>query len=253
MEQQLAGKVAIVTGSTRGIGRAIAQTFAAAGAKVVVTGTKADRGATCVAEIEQAGGTAIFHQTDVSDPEALHNLVQATLDAYGRIDVLVNNAGTADDLMGGIETVTPETYDRVMNVNVRAPFLLCQEVIPLMAQQGGGSIVNVCSIASTGAGRGPLVYTMSKHAVLGMTRQLSLMYGHAGVRINAILPGGVATDMIAGDMDDSNPAVMKIKASPAARLGQPEELAQVALFLASDASSYVWGTDVTVDGGFTLV
>jgi 3-oxoacyl-[acyl-carrier protein] reductase len=94
---------------------------------------------------------------------------------------------------------------------------------------------------------------MSKHAVLGMTRQLSLMYGHAGVRINAILPGGVATDMIAGDMDDSNPAVMKIKASPAARLGQPEELAQVALFLASDASSYVWGTDVTVDGGFTLV
>ena len=251
---KLENKVALITGSTRGIGRAIAQRFAAEGAKVVVVGTNQQKGDDCVTAIKAAGGEALFRRTNLFDDADVAGLVDDALASYGRIDILVNNAGTDDPLaIRGVEDVSMDMWDKVMNVNVRAPFYLCKLVIPHMEEQGGGVILNTASIASTGAARGPFVYTVSKHAMLGLTRELSLYHGARGVRVNAVLPGGVATDMIAGDMDESNPAVAKIRAMPAGRLAAPEEIANVMAFLASDDASYIHGTGVTVDGGFTLL
>lgn len=254
MSGKLQDKVAIITGSTRGIGRCIAKLFASEGAKVVVIGTNQQKGESCVDEIKESGGEAIFQNVDLNDIDSLHALVSSTLQHFGKIDILVNNAGLDDDITAPLDSITPQIYDRVMNVNVKAPFFLSQEVIGIMAKNGGGTIVNMASIAATGGGRGPTIYTISKHALLGMTRQLSMLAGHAGVRINAILPGGVATEMIAESLkDETNPAVQLIKASPAGRPAEPEEIAKVALFLASDDSSYIHGEGIVVDGGFTLL
>jgi NAD(P)-dependent dehydrogenase (short-subunit alcohol dehydrogenase family) len=185
---------------------------------------------------------------------SVQELIDAAVMEYGRIDILVNNAGVDDDITATPDKITEEVYDRVMDVNVKAPFFLCQKVMPIMAQNGGGAIVNMGSIASTGAGRGPIVYTISKHALLGLTRELSFFGGHMGIRINAILPGGVATEMIAEALNDpTNPAVQMIKASPAERPAEPVEIARVAVFLASEDASYLHGEAITVDGGFTLI
>lgn len=251
---KLADKVAIVTGSTKGIGTAIAEEFVKEGAKVVVVGTNVERGNKVVEKLKALGGTAFFQRTNLSDMGDVQKLIDATLAEYGRIDILVNNAGVDDNINATPDQITEETYDRVMDINVKGPFFLCQKVMPEMAKNGGGAIVNMGSIASTGAGRGPIVYTISKHAMLGLTRELSFYAGHQGIRINAILPGGVATEMIAEALNDpTNPAVQMIKASPAERPAQPIEIAKVAVFLASDDASYLHGEAITVDGGFTLM
>jgi NAD(P)-dependent dehydrogenase (short-subunit alcohol dehydrogenase family) len=251
---KLENKVAIITGSTKGIGAAMAEEFVKEGAKVVVVGTNEARGKAVVEKLTDLGGTAFFQRTDLGDMDSVQALLDATVATYGKVDVLVNNAGVDDDITATPDQITEATYDRVMNVNVKAPFFLCQKAMAIMAKNGGGAIVNMGSIASTGAGRGPIVYTISKHAMLGLTRELAYYGGHMGIRINAILPGGVATDMIAEAMkDESNPAVQLIKASPAERPAQPKEIARVAVFLASDDASYLHGEAITVDGGFTLL
>jgi NAD(P)-dependent dehydrogenase (short-subunit alcohol dehydrogenase family) len=251
---KLENKVAIVTGSTKGIGTAIAEEFVKEGAKVVVVGTNAERGNAVVQKLKNIGGTAFFQKTNLGDMDSVQKLIDATMAEYGRIDILVNNAGVDDDITATPDMITEEVYDRVMDVNVKGPFFLCQKVMPIMAANGGGAIVNMGSIASTGAGRGPIVYTISKHAMLGLTRELAFFGGHHGIRINAILPGGVATEMIAEALNDpTNPAVQLIKASPAERPAEPVEIAKVAVFLASDDASYLHGEAITVDGGFTLL
>jgi NAD(P)-dependent dehydrogenase (short-subunit alcohol dehydrogenase family) len=251
---KLENKVAIITGSTRGIGAAVAEEFVKEGAKVVVVGTNAERGNAVVEKLKGLGGTAFFRKTNLGDMNEVQGLIDDTVAEYGKIDILVNNAGVDDDINATPDMITEETYDRVMNVNVKGPFFLSQKVMPIMAKNGGGAIVNVGSIASTGAGRGPIVYTISKHAMLGLTRELAFFGGHQGININAILPGGVATDMIAEAMNDpTNPAVQLIKASPAERPAEPVEIARVAVFLASDDASYLHGEAITVDGGFTLL
>jgi NAD(P)-dependent dehydrogenase (short-subunit alcohol dehydrogenase family) len=251
---KLSGKVAIVTGSTKGIGKSIAEEYVKEGAKVVVVGTNVERGNAVVQSLKGLGGTAFFQRTNLGDMGSVQELIDAAVKEYGRIDILVNNAGVDDDITATPDKITEEVYDRVMDVNVKAPFFLCQKVMPIMAQNGGGAIVNMGSIASTGAGRGPIVYTISKHALLGLTRELSFFGGHMGIRINAILPGGVATEMIAEALNDpTNPAVQMIKASPAERPAEPVEIARVAVFLASEDASYLHGEAITVDGGFTLI
>jgi NAD(P)-dependent dehydrogenase (short-subunit alcohol dehydrogenase family) len=246
--------VAIVTGSTKGIGKSIAEEYVKEGAKVVVVGTNVERGNAVVQSLKELGGTAFFQRTNLGDMGSVQELIDAAVKEYGRIDILVNNAGVDDDITATPDKITEEVYDRVMDVNVKAPFFLCQKVMPIMAQNGGGAIVNMGSIASTGAGRGPIVYTISKHALLGLTRELSFFGGHMGIRINAILPGGVATEMIAEALNDpTNPAVQMIKASPAERPAEPVEIARVAVFLASEDASYLHGEAITVDGGFTLI
>lgn len=251
---KLQDKVAIITGSTKGIGRATAKLFAQEGAKVIVCGTTESKGLSCVDEIKQAGGEAMFIKADMTDESSLQKLITGTLDAYGKIDILVNNAGVGDPLnICGVQDVTMENWDRVMQVNLKAPFILCKLAIPEMEKRGGGVIINTASVASTGAGRGPFVYTVSKHAMIGLTRELSIYHGQKGIRVNSILPGGIATDMIAGDVDESNPAVQKIKASPAGTLGHPDQVAKLMVFLASEDSSYIHGESIVIDGGFTLM
>ena len=249
---KLENKVAIITGSTRGIGRATAKLFAAEGAKVVVVGTNAELGENCVAEIKTDGGEAVFCKTDGTSEESLSALVKVALDTYGRIDILVNNAGVGGST-ANMNDITMDEWDKVLATNLTAPFMLCKNVIPIMEEQGSGAIVNIASMASTGAGRGGLAYTSAKHGLLGLTRQMSLDHGRTGVRINAVLPGPIETDMIARVLAiPQHPVCMKIKMSPAARAGRPEEVAQAVVFLASDDASFIHGAALAVDGGYTI-
>lgn len=251
---KLEGKVAIITGATGGIGAAMAEEFAKEGAKIVVVGTNEDRGRKTVDAVKAVGGEAFFRRTDLTSVDNLQGLVDDTIAAYGKIDILVNNAGADDPILWTPADVTEEEYDRVMSVNTKIPFFLSQKVAPYMKENGSGAIINTASIASTGAGRGPVVYTISKHAILGVTKELAFFYGHDNIRVNCIEPGYIATAMVAEAMkDDTIPFVPLVKASPAERAGQPAEIARVAVFLASDDSSFLHGAEICADGGFTLL
>ena len=249
---KLQNQVAIITGSTKGIGKAAAKLMAAEGASVVVVGTTEAAGQAVVEEIQAAGGQAFFQKTDVTSGSDLDALVQATLDKYGKIDILVNNAGVGGSL-ANMDQITDEEWDKVLATNLTAPFQLLKRVIPVMEKGGGGKVVNVASMASTGAGRGGIAYTSAKHGLLGLTRQVSLDHGHAGIRVNAVLPGPIDTQMIARILAlPQHPLNLKIKMSPAGRPGRPEEVAQAILFLASDESSFIQGAALAVDGGYTI-
>lgn len=249
---KLQDKVAIITGSTRGIGRAAAKLFAQEGAKVVVTGTNEEAGASCIEEIKAAGGEGFFKKTNVMDETELDALVAAALDTYGRVDILINNAGIGGSV-SNINDITQDEWDKVLAINLTSPFKLSKKLVPVMEGQGGGVIVNVASMAATAAGRGGLAYTTAKHGLLGFTRMLSFDHGKNGVRVNAVLPGPIDTDMIARVLAmPQHPVCMKIKMSPAGRPGAPEEVAKAILFLASDESSFIHGTGLAVDGGYTI-
>ncbi len=245
-------KVAIVTGSTKGIGRATAELLAAEGARVVVVGTTEEVGKEVASGIKAAGGDAFFQKTDVTSGEALDALVKAAVDAYKKVDILVNNAGVGGSL-ANMDQITDEEWDKVLATNLTAPFQMMRRVIPLMEKNGGGVIVNVASMASTGAGRGGIAYTTAKHGFLGLTRQVALDHGHSGIRVNAVMPGPIDTQMIARILSmPQHPLNMKIKMSPSGRPGQPEEVAKAIAFLASDESSYIHGAALAVDGGYTI-
>ncbi len=252
--KKLEGKVAIITGATGGIGAATAEAFAQEGAKVVVVGTNEERGQKSVELVKAAGSDAFFRKTDLTQVASLQGLIDDTIERFGRIDILVNNAGADDPITWTPADVTEEEYDRVMAVNAKIPFFLSQMVAPYMKENGGGAIVNIGSIASTGAGRGPIVYTVSKHAILGITRQLAFFYGHDNIRVNCVEPGYIATRMVQEAMkDDSIPFVPLVKASPAERAGDPMEVAKTIVFLASEDAAYFHGAEICPDGGFTLL
>ncbi len=252
--KKLENKVAMITGATGGIGASMAVEFAREGAKIVVVGTNEERGKKTVDAVKALGGEAFFRKTDLTKTESLQGLVDDAMAAYQRIDILVNNAGADDPILWTPDDVTEEEYDRVMNVNCKIPFFLSKLVAPIMKANGGGSIINTASIASTGAGRGPIVYTISKHALVGITKEMAFFYGHDNIRVNCIEPGYIATRMVAEAMkDDSIPFVPMVKGSPAGRAGEPVEIARAAVFLASDDASYFHGAEVCIDGGFTLL
>lgn len=245
------GKVAIVTGATSGVGRQVAYQLAEEGAEVVVCGRNEQRAAEVVDAIEAKGGKAVKVLVSMEDDDAPKQIVDAAMDAYGTVDILVNNAATDDPMnIRGFQDLTEENYDRVMKVDVKAPTFLTKLVVPIMEEKGGGSIVNVSSIAGTGAGRGPLAYTIAKHGVIGLTRETEFYHGRNGVRCNAVLPGAVYTELTKADFDNpEHPLSKAIAMSPAGRPAQPEELANVITFLCSDDAFFIQGACVTADGG----
>ena len=246
----LDGKVAVVTGAGLGIGRATAVRLAAEGAKVLAAGrTPADLDET-VRAIRAAGGTAEACEADVAIRADVERMVQAAVATWGRLDVLVNNAGVMDDFVPVAE-VTDELWQRVMRINLDGVFHGCRAAVPIMVKQGEGCIVNVASIGGLAGARAGAAYTASKHAVVGLTKNIGYMYAQTGVRCNAIAPGGVQTH-IGATMRPHEFGFKRMSTglATAVRMAKPEEIAEVVLFLATPASSFLNGTVVTADGGW---
>ncbi|HEY1853354.1 MAG TPA: glucose 1-dehydrogenase [Solirubrobacterales bacterium] len=246
--ERLAGKVALVTGAGSGIGKASAERFAAEGARVIAVDLKGAE--ETAAAIETAGGEALALATDVADERAVAAMAAAALDRFGRVDVLMNNAGILDEFEPAAETST-ETWNRILGANLCGQFFTSRALLPQMVERGEGAIVNVASTAGLNGGNGGAAYTTSKHAVIGFTRQLCFDYARKGIRCNVICPGAVETGMTREIFSSPDAAVMEaVESAPIGRWAQPEELANAALFLASDEASFVNGAVYVVDGGF---
>ncbi len=248
---QLTGKVAVITGSSRGIGRSIAECMARAGAKVVVSSRKADACNAVAESISQAGGQAIIAPCNVSNPAQLRSLVDQTLAAWGRVDILVCNAAV-NPYFGPMATMPEEAYDKIMGSNVKSNFLLCNMVAPHMAAAGGGNIIIVSSIGGN-QGSGTLaVYGMSKAADFSLTKNLAIEWGPKRIRANCIAPGLIKTDFSRALWENTKLLKNVEEGTPVRRIGRPEDVGGVAVFLASDAAAYITGQTIVVDGGITV-
>ncbi len=247
---RLAGKVALITGGAAGLGRSGAERFAAEGAKVVLADV--GDGDEAVEAITAAGGEASWVRCDVTDEESVRAAVEHTVETFGGLHVLYNNAGVmiADD---DDPVSTPlATYRATMDINVLGTLLGCRHAIPAMLASGGGSIVNVASfVAHMGAATPQVAYTASKGAVLAMTREIAVIYARQGIRANALCPGPVLTPLLAKFLDDDAKRQRRLVHIPMGRFGEAIEIANGALFLASDESSFMTGQSLLIDGGIT--
>jgi meso-butanediol dehydrogenase/(S,S)-butanediol dehydrogenase/diacetyl reductase len=246
---RLRDRLALVTGAGSGIGRAIATRVAREGATVVVADLNADGGRGTVAEIEQLGGQALFVSVDVASGEQTQRMVREAVEAFGRIDVLVNNAaiGGGDDILATDE----QTWDRVLSVVLKSVFLCTRAVLPGMLEQGRGSIVNIASVNGM-YGLGEEAYSAAKAGVINLSQNLAIRYGGGGVRCNVLCPGTVRTP-IWRDRVERRPDIFEHLADwyPVGRVGEPEDIAAAAVFLASDEAAFINGAVLPVDGGLT--
>jgi NAD(P)-dependent dehydrogenase (short-subunit alcohol dehydrogenase family) len=249
---RLADKVTLITGSGSGIGRSSALLFAREGATVVVNDLNAEQGQATVDEIVSNGGKAAFYQADVTNPEQVKSMVDRIVADFGRIDVLFNNAGISG--VGRLHEVEPEAWDRVMTVNIRGVFLPSKYVLPHMMERMSGSIVNMSScIAEIGLAK-RASYSATKGAVLALTKSMQVDYAPYNIRVNALLPGTILTpfveDYLRKSYDDQEAAYASLKTRQlSGDLGRPEDVAQAALFLASDESKFMMGSPLYIDGG----
>lgn len=247
----LSGKVAIVTGASRGIGEAIAQTYAGAGAKVVLASRKLD-GLLPVAEVITAsGGEAHPVAAHMGDPEAITALVKETVLRYGGVDIIVNNAAT-NPHFGPLLTAEDSMWDKIFDVNLRGYFRLIRESVPFMQARGGGKIINMASIAGMMPTPGMAVYGMSKAAVIMMTKSLAVELASDNIQVNAIAPGFIQTKFSQAIWGNDQLNELVSKATPARRIATVDELLGLALYLASPASSFTTGQTFVVDGGLSL-
>jgi len=245
------GKVALVTGGTSGIGRAAAIGYSQEGAKVVVAGRRVAEGEETVRLVHAQGGEAIFVPTDVAQESQVKNLIERTLEHFARLDFAFNNAGIEQEPTPFLEQ-TVDTYDQVMGINVKGVWLSMKYEIPAMLKTGGGSIVNTSSGLGVIGMPGVEVYVASKHAVIGLTKSAALEFGKQGIRVNAVLPAVIDTDMFqrfAGDKPEFRAQITALH--PIGRIGKSEEIADAAIWLSSSKSSFVTGHSLLVDGGFT--
>jgi len=243
---RLDGKVALITGAARGQGEAAARLFAAEGAKVVLGDVLDDEGKAVAASL---GDAAIYLHHDVTQEDSWGSFVATASEKFGRIDVLLNNAGIIH--VAAVAEIVLENYMKVVNVNQVGCLLGMKSVIPAMAQAGGGSIVNVSSTSGMEGAMGLVAYVSTKFAIRGMTKTAALELGRVGIRVNSLHPGGIDTPMGDGSMEGFEDVDTKafFEALPIARIGRPDEMAQLALFLASDESSYCTGSEFIADGG----
>ena len=245
MAPELAGKTALITGSTSGIGRATADALVALGAHVIISGRDTGRGNTAVQEIRSTGGNADFVAADLGNPASVRELADtAHAVSGGHIDILINNAGIYP--FGPTADFTDDQFDAVYDVNVKAPFILSGVLAPKMAERGHGAIVNISTGLATRGLTGAALYGSSKAAVELLTKAWAAEFGPAGVRVNAVSPGAIATEGTAPLGTNLNDM---IAGAPAGRLGQPDEIASGVAFLVSDAARYIHGIILPVDGG----
>jgi len=249
--KKLEGKVAIVTGSNKGIGRGIAIAFAKEGCKVVVNSHKNSKDAhDVVNEIKRLGSDAIFVIADVSKESEVKNLIKKTVGKFGKLDILVNNAGIL--VMGTITNLTEKDWNRQMDVNLKGVFLCTKYSLQEMIKQGkGGRVINISSIAGLVGFPGISAYCASKGGVTELTREEALDCAQYGITVNAINPGVIVTDMTKGMLNDKKTKKMLMENTPVRRFGQPEDIGNAAVFLALDESSFITGHNLVVDGGWT--
>ncbi len=245
----LDGKVALVTGASRGIGAAVARAYAQAGAAVVLAARDADALDRLAAELVKGGGQALAVPTDVADADAVARLVSRTVDAFGRLDVACNNAAGGGHGPTPLAEVPVEAFDSALAVSLRGVFVAMKHEIPAMVASGGGSIVNMSSTAGIDAVGGLAAYVTAKHGLEGLTRVAALDYAGQGVRVNAIAPGPILTDNLArAGAGAQGAAASRL---PVGRVGQPDEVADAVVWLSSEAAAFVTGTTLVVDGGLT--
>jgi NAD(P)-dependent dehydrogenase (short-subunit alcohol dehydrogenase family) len=245
----LAGRVAVVTGASRGIGRAIALRLAAHGATVAVTSRKADACETVAREIRESGGRAEALACHAGDPKQITDTIAGVADRYGRLDILVNNAAT-NPYYGPALDMELDAYQKTVDVNIRGYFWASVEAGRRMRGRGSGVIVNVASVNGVRPMPGQVVYSMTKAAVINMTQGLARELGPLGIRVNALLPGVTETRFATALHADPKTRAMVEKLLPLGRIAQPEEMAGAVLYLVSDAASYTTGSCITVDGGW---
>ncbi|MET1026313.1 MAG: SDR family oxidoreductase [Dongiaceae bacterium] len=249
---KLEKKVALVTGGNAGIGRAAALLFAQEGARVVVAARREEEGQQVVGEIRNAGGKAIFVKTDVTRAADCLNAVERSVAAFGRLDIAFNNAGILEFGKTVAET-DEEDWDRVIDINLKGVFLSMKYQIPAMLKAGGGSIVNMSSVGGLiGTALGIGAYHASKHGVIGLTKAAAMEFATQKIRVNAVCPGVTATGLVDRWFGGSDVSEKLAAMHPLGRFGLPVETAEAVLFLASDAASFITGTALPVDGGFSV-
>lgn len=247
----LQGKVAVITGASKGIGRAIAHLLGAAGAKLVISSRKQDAVEAVAAEFMRDNIEVTATTAHMGKPEDIEALVDKTVDKYGGIDILVNNAAV-NPVFGPVIDTDAKAFDKIMQVNVKAPFELCKQAYVSMKERGGGSIINISSVGGVSPEDGLGIYSVSKAALISLTKVMAKEWGTDHIRVNTICPGLIKTKFSETLWKNENIIDKLMKTLPLSRIGEIEEVATLALFLASEASSYCTGGIYTVDGGFTV-